>query len=144
MAIRVGSKDSSHVGDFIIGQCSSCFFFVHDLQSGENVIQVETKVTTPRKWYQPSFTTFVKLTNPFYDTWHPWENTKSKSALVLLHCHKMNKLSTLCISFTKRFHAFVTCKTNELKIDIYRRPFGIPMMILSPKKKHELYEEIFT
>ena len=55
----------------------------------------------------------------------------------------MYKLSTLCISSTIRFHAFVTCKTKESKIDIDDL-FGIPMVILNPKKKNELYEEIFT
>ena len=81
----MGSKDSSHIGDFVIGQCSSGFFFVNDLESGENLIQVEIQVITPWKWYQPSFTTFVKLTNPFYDTWRPWEieDTKNKIDLVL-------------------------------------------------------------
>ena len=46
LAIRMGSKDSGHVGDFIIGQCSSCFLFLYDLQSGENFIQVKIKVNT--------------------------------------------------------------------------------------------------
>ena len=103
----MGSKDSGHVGDFIIGQFSSCFFFVHDLQPGENVIQVEIKFVAPWKWYQPSFTTFVKLTNPFYDASYPWkrDNTVNKIDLVLLHCDKAVHLSTCSVGCIR--YAFV-------------------------------------
>ena len=120
----MGSKDSSHVGDFIIRQCSPRFFFVHDLQSGENLIQVEIKVITPWKWYQPSFTTFVKLTNPFYDASYPWkrQNTINKLALVSLHCHKGSPLKNLLCTFhtidTLLCFCFFKTNEHELKFDI--------------------------
>ena len=52
--------------------------------------------------------------------------------------HTVYELSTLCISPTIRFYAFVMLH-NEQFVDLY----GIPMMILYPKKKYELCEEIF-
>ena len=49
------------------------------------------------------------------------------------------KLSTLCISPTIHFYAFVMLHNERVK-DL----FGIPIMILNPKMKYELCEEIFS
>ena len=49
------------------------------------------------------------------------------------------KPSMLCISSTIRFYSFVMLQNERVK-DL----FGPPIMILNPKKKHELCEEIFT
>ena len=51
------------------------------------------------------------------------------------------KLSTFCIiiSPTIHFYAFVMLHNERVK-DL----FGIPIMILNPKMKHELCEEIFS
>ena len=145
----MGSKDSGHVGDFIIGQFSSCFFFVHDLQPGENVIQVEIKFVAPWKWYQPSFTTFVKLTNPFYDASYPWkrQNSMSKIDLVSLHCHKGRPLTHLLCTFhtIDTLSCFCFFKTNELelKIDIeyfsWRGGGGDIQRILRPSSDCDLF-----
>ena len=68
-------KDGGHVGDFIVGQCTSCFFSVPDFQSGKNIIEVEIRIITPSEWFKLPFTDLVKLTNPFCDiSGQPYED----------------------------------------------------------------------
>ena len=68
-------KDGGHVGDFIVGQYSSCFFSVSDFQSGKNIIEVEIRIITPSEWFKLPFTDLVKLTNPFCDvSGQPYED----------------------------------------------------------------------
>ena len=85
----MGSKDSGHVGDFVICQCASCFFSVHNLQSGKNIIYIKIRIITPSEWCQISFTASVKLTNLFYDMrGRPYEDKIlpiTSGELLLLH-----------------------------------------------------------
>lgn len=68
-------KDGGHVGDFIVGQYSSFFFSVPDLQSRKNVIEVEIRIITPSEWFKLPFTGLVKPTNPFCDvSGQPYED----------------------------------------------------------------------
>ena len=53
--------------------------------------------------------------------------------------HTVYEVSKLCISSTIRFYSFVMLQNERVK-DL----FGIPIMILNPKKKHELCEEIVS
>ena len=75
LALRVGSKDACHVGDFIVGQCSSRCFSVHNLQSCKHIIQIKIRIITPSEWCQFPFTASVKLTNLFCDiSGQPYED----------------------------------------------------------------------
>ena len=80
-------KDGRHVGDFIVGQCSSCFFSVSDFQSGKNIIEVEIRIITPSEWFKLPFTDLVKLANPFCDvSGQPYEDNIVQIRSIWLFC----------------------------------------------------------